>query len=487
MHIRMLRLFVGVLLIQTIMVQPVRADWNYTFIPTFSLGLEYDSNIYNTGSNETDDWNYSGAATFPFRAESPDTSVGLNYRNGYFIYSSEEDADYGNHFVTFDASHALTRRLNLSVTDSYSSTKDSDRVLRSETTEGETGIIGERVRRKSNTVTGVMAYSLSQRATLSLSGVNSFYRYSHDSSYDSSTNGGGFSFDYGLTPKDSLVISGSLRETDYERSDRHLTDNASYGALAPTNVAVGIFLVPVPTFGLGFTNEFDRSDDYSARIGWARQFSSTLEATISVGARWTKDQAEVLSLVSAPGSSVEVPNSSTIPAGNLVRYFDPISGTMDTRVLSDGRIVFNNAALATKDDTERERGLVYNLTISKNFRVSSLTLGLSQDTFQRTALGGTGERQSYTFAYNHRLSDRLSAFFNTLYSKNKEESDIRDDKYQTLRTGTGFRFEVTRHLDSRLSWSHSVQKRDLQNAITGPRIERDLVSLTFTYQWPMER
>jgi len=349
--------------------------------------------------------------------------------------------------------------------------KDSDRFLRAGASETESDIIVEQVRNKSNSVTGSMSYSVSPKAFISLSATHSLFRYSLPAYYDSSGNGGTISYNYSLDAQNTVFTSISANNTNYERSDLELRQSAVYRPIGPD------------FYELLFNSEFDRSINKSAYIGWSHQFSSTLNTSLYIGTRRTEDVTKILALV--PGGGIEVPHS--LPEGSLVQA--AIASSYIYAIAHTGMpIVFPGVTIEPiSDDSQKSSGLIYNLTINKTFESSSLSLSFDQDTYQRSAYGGTSIRRSYSANYNHRLSDRLSAFLNGRYDQNKNESDFLQDKYDTLRVGVGTSYSITRDLSGSLSWNHTIQKRDLQGAVTGPRIERDLVALIFTYQWPLKR
>lgn len=457
-------------------VRNASAEWNYTFIPTLSLGLEYDANIFFTPSNEENDFNYNANVTFPFRAESEATQVGLNYRTSYFQYNSTSNANYGNHYINLDASHQFTRRLGFALRDGFSLTKDSDRILRSGSFEGESGIVVDRVRRKANSATASMSYSLSPKASFSLSATDSFYRYSLPQYYDSSSNGGTVSYNYSLDPRNTVFISASGSRSDYERNERELTENATYRQVGFNLVGFNLF----PVYELLLNNEFEASDNYSAFLGLRHRFSSTLNVTLSGGTRWTKETLRVLTL--APGTdTLTFPNP--LPLGDIIQFTPAGSGTLLTASDGSGFLTLPSLSISTADASMRNSGLVYNVSVDKTFRASSLSLNFSQNTNDRVALGGTTVRQSYRASYTQRLSDLFSAYVNGNYDKNKTDSEFRSDRYKTFRVGAGCRYTITRDLRGALSWNHTEQTRDLQGAFTQPRTSRDLISLVFTYQW----
>ncbi len=449
------------------------ADWNYTFIPAASLNLEYDSNIYFTSRDEKSDFNYHGSVVLPFHATSAASDFAFSYRTSRFQYTSERSANYGNHFLDFSASHTVSPRLHLSLTDRYSITKDSDRILRSGSIEGETGIIAERSKRKSNSITGGIDYALTKRSSLSLSGTNSFYRYSPAERYDTKTNGGNLSYNYVLNPKNTLFTTVSYFNSDYSRDSRQLRENALYAFNGLFNELL-------------FSSEFDRSRNTSAYIGITHRFSPTLETTLYAGTRRTKNTTLVLHLKESPGNSVIISNASP---NSFVQYTLTKSDGSTARPLelsdSTGTLTISDAEIATMNDSEKTSGLVYSLNITKSFSTSSLILGFSQDVTTRTTFGGTTERQGYQASYTYRFSDRLSANFNGRYDKNTQESDIRDDNYKTLRLGIASTFAITRRLSSRLSWDHTKQKRDIEGTVNIRDTDRDLILLTFTYEWPL--
>ncbi|MEK6777186.1 MAG: hypothetical protein AABY87_09930 [bacterium] len=466
-------------MIQTATAFQSHAEWNYTFIPTASLGLEYDNNVYWSQSNEQSDFNYQGTITLPVHATSPATDLNLSYRTTRFEYFSLPENNYGNHYITLNASHNLTQRLRLSLSDSFASMKDSDRLLRSEDSNIASDIIVEKVRNDSNSLTGSMEYSLSPKASISLSATDSLSRYSIPTLYDSSGKQGAFTFNYILDPLNTIFTSISANTSNYERSDLELKQNALYSPLGYNPFSGSL------SFGLFFNSEFDRSENKSAYIGWTHHFSSTLNASLYIGTRKTEDITKNLSLVA--GGGVEVPHD--LPDGSLVYYtIDSIPQPFPAVALTGKLINIPGAAIKpVSEDSQKSSGLIYNLTVDKTFQGSDLSLSFDQSTNQRAAYGGTSVIRSYGAKYNHRLSARLSAFLNGRYSQNKNESDSLQDNYHTLRIGTGFSYSMTRNLSSSLSWNHTVQKRDLQGAVTPPRTERDVVALLFTYKWPLER
>lgn len=449
------------------------AEWNYTFIPTASMNLEYDSNIFYTARDKKNDFNYQGSVVFPFHATSPASDLTFTYRTSRFQYRSVQNANYGNHFLDFSAAHTLSPRLRLSLSDRYSITKDSDRVFRSGSIEGETGIIAERSKRKSNSVTGGINYSLTTRSSLSISGTNSFYRYSNAIQYDSKSNGANLSYNYVLSPKDTLFTTVSYFNSNYSRNTRRLNENALY-------VFNGLFNE------LFFNSEFDRARNTSAYIGVTHHFSPTLDVTFHTGARKTKNTTLTLYLQETPGSSVTITN--TLP-NTLAQYtLTKADGTTAKPFeLSDnsGALTIPDAEIATNDDSEKTSGVVYSLSITKTFSVATLTFSFDQDVISRNTFGGTAERQSYNTSFTYRFSKRISAYFNGGYDKNTQESDIRNDQYKTLRIGLGGNFAITRNLSSRLSWNHTKQKRNIQGAANIDDTNRDLMLLSFTYAWPL--
>lgn len=455
------------------------AEWNYTFIPTASLGLEYDTNVYFNQSDEQSDFNYQGTITLPVHATSPATDLNLSYRTARFEYFSLPENNYGNHYITLNASHRLTQRLSLSLSDSFASMKDSDRLLRSEDSEIASDIIVEKVRNTSNSLTGSMQYFLSPKASISLSATDSLSRYSRSTLYDSSGKEGAFMFNYILDPLNTLFTSISAGTSNYKRSDLELRQNAVY-SFSGFNPFSGSL-----SFDLFFNSEFDRSENKSAYIGLTHHFSSTLNATLYLGTRKTEDITKNLSLVA--GGGVDVPHS--LQNGSLVFYtIDSIPQPFPVVALTGMPINIPGAAIEpVSENSQKSSGLIYNLTVDKAFQASNLSLSFDQSTDQRAAYGGTSVIRSYDASYSHRLSARLSAFLNGRYSQNKNESDFLQDNYHTLRIGTGFNYSMTRDLSTSLSWNHTVQKRDLQGAVTPPKSERDVVALLFTYKWPLER
>jgi hypothetical protein len=468
------RLLFGLIFFFCLVVSLKRADaeWNYTFIPTASLNLEYDSNIYNTTRDKKSDFDYQGSVFLPFHATSTDSDLSLSYRTSRFQYFSEGTANYGNHFFNFQASHTFSPRFRLSMVDAYSITKDSDRVLRSGSIEGETGIIAERSKRKSNRVTGSLSYSLTHRSSLILSGTNAFYRYTRPEQYDSKSNGGTISYNYVLSPTDTLFATASQFNSDYSRSSRQLSENAVFGFN-------GLF------YDLLFFDEFDQSKNTSAYAGLTHRFSSTLTATLYAGARRTKNTILQLHLQQSPGDSVTITNA--LP-NSIVSY--TLNGSTTPQfafVDSTGILTIPDAVIATTGDSTTSSGLVYKLSLTKSFRNSSLTLGFDQDVVTRTTAGGTTERQGYNAVYIYHFSDLLSADLRGRYDKNTQDTGTRNDKYHTLRLGIGANYDITRNLSSRLSWNYTKQKRDITGAINTGSTKRNLVLLSFVYQWPLVR
>lgn len=463
------------LLLQETLAGSARAEWDTTFMPTFSAGMEYDSNIFFTPSREESDLNYQGTLLLPFTASSPDTHLGLSYRTTRFQYLSKTSADYGNHFVNFDVDHSLTPRLKFSLSDAYSTTKDSDRVLRSAAGEGETGILVDRVRRKANSVTGTLSYLLSRRFSINLSGYNMLYRYSLPIYYDTLTNGGNLSLTYVLDPKNTFSLSMGIYNSDYSRNDRQLTENA-------------VFSFGTTFYALGFNSEFTRSRNTTASLGWTHRFSPTLNINFALGARKTRDRTDPLSLIAKTGRTVEIPNSLSLAPGTPVVFSVEGSSLLySTFVTSSGKIILKDVALKTTEDTATNSGLVYTVGLEKTFVSSALSLTFSQDVSARAAFGGTTVRRNVSAHYNDRFSERLSTFYDLRYDRNEYESSLRNDIYKTLRGGIGLRYAMTRNLSSTLSWYHTVQKRELEGAKTSPRTDRDVATLVLTYVWPLVR
>ncbi|NOY52136.1 MAG: hypothetical protein GXP58_00775 [Deltaproteobacteria bacterium] len=453
---------------------PACAEWNYTFIPTASLNLEYDSNIFFTQRDKKNDFNYQGEVTLPFHAVSPKTDLSLSYRSSRFQYKSETQANYGNHFIAFGATHTFSPRFSVSLKDNYSITKDSDRVFRSGSIAGETGIIAERSKRKSNSVTGGVHYSLTKRSSLSLSGTNTFYRYSNDLQYDSKTNGGSITYNYVFTPKNRFFTTVTYFDSDYSRDSRQLSENAVYAGISP-------FLEE-----LLFNSEFDRARNTSAYVGITHHFSPTLETTLYAGARKTKNTTLNLHLQKSLGN-VTIRNAAP---NTFVQYAvtDPVTGATNTyHQPSDakGNLTIPNAEITATNASDRTSGMVYNLSITKTFILSTLTLAFDQDVTSRTTYGGTSVRQGYNVSYTYRFSDRLSAYVNGRFDKNTQESDVRNDQYKTYRLGIGGNFAVTRNFSTRFSWNHTKQKRDLQGTKSIDKTGRDVLLLSFTYAWPL--
>ncbi len=467
------------LLIHAVMVSEAHGDWNTTFIPTAGLGLEYDSNVFFENRNEDSSFSYRGDVSIPFRAETTASTLGLSYRGSYNDYFSFSDVDEFNQFINFDASHDLTRRLRLSFSDGYSIIENADRVLASQSSEGETGIIFRKDDRKANFATASANYSLTQKSSLRLSYTNSFYRFDRPESYDSKSNSGTVSYYYGLNPQNTFFATASARKSDYDRSDRQVTQNAVYTLTGFTLSGTGVYR-------LSFTDEFDESKVYSGSIGWEYDYSPTLSLTLSVGATEVEDTTELVSLVSG-GADIPVPHS--LPVGSLVQYtvFGASPQTQISPAEFNGIVVLQNVAFNTTDDSKKNSGLIYDLNVQKTFSRSSLTMGVSRNTQQRGSQGGTSLRDAVNVHYNYRFSDRLSAFLRGLYTRNRTDEEFFDDEYETYRAGVGADYRITRNLTSSLYWYHTEQTRDLESASTGPRTERDIVSLLFTYEWNLMR
>ncbi|MDX1763602.1 MAG: hypothetical protein R3231_04715 [bacterium] len=450
------------------------ADWNYTFEPKVSVREEYDSNIYFTEENEEDDFNTQVGVIFPFKAKTETTDLSLTYRTSYFKYGSNSDADFGEHFADLRIDHGLTRRLRVSLADAFSITEDSDRVLRSESDVGESGILVDRDKRLGNRVTGTVSYALTPRAALSLSANNAIYRYDFDDLYDSDTNGGSVTFNYTVSAKNSVFTSVSYSKGDYERDDWSLNQNIRYtkDPLSGDDISF-------------FEDEFEESEYYGVYAGWTHHYSPTTTLSVYAGWRKTEDTEQDVLLVAGAGD-VLTPNTSGLIPGTTVT--DLVSGEEGTVFGTSPTVVtFENTQLVTQENTETNRGLVYNLTFNKEFRASRLSLAFSQDASTRSSgLGGTRETQNYTAKYDHRLTSRLSAFVKGRYYKNKSEGDFEDD-YDTWGAGAGLKFAITRNLSSRLTYDYTEQERDRAGSGDTSTIDRNLVLLSFGYTWYVMR
>ncbi len=466
------------MLLQAVTVIPSEADWKRTFTPTVKLSTEYDSNIFNDRDNEVDDFNYQAGLRLPYSAESPTTSIDFFYDFTQFMYSSETDLDNSNHVLSLGATHALSPRLSVSLSDYFSQTEDIDRVFRSESTEGETGILEERDRRRANRVNGTIQYQLTQRSSVSLNAVNNIFDHSREDRYDSTANGGTLTYNYALSPRNTMFVSLTGRNADFDRSDSQLPENATFSLLGTTPSGRLV--------GLGFEDEFDETDYYGAWIGWTRRVSATLEFTAYVGWRSTDEKVQRLFLVPSAGNTI-IPHS--LVAGDTLSYTVggvPASVAVSPADQLSRTITLPNAAIGTVDDSEDDTGLVYNMDITKSFQRGRLTFNFSQDERIRSADGGTSETQTYRARYNHRFSPRLNGFLNASFNINKLESDIGDDEdIDTLRTGAGLRYAVTRNLTGLLSWYHTEEKREFENAFRDFRTDRDVASLGLTYAWPV--
>jgi predicted porin len=187
------------------------------------------------------------------------------------------------------------------------------------------------------------------------------------------------------------------------------------------------------------------------------------------------------------GADIPVPHS--LPVGSLVQYtvFGATPPTQISPAESNGTVTLQNIAFNTTDDSKKNSGFIYDLSIEKTFRVSSLTLGLSRSTQLRGSQGGTSLRDAVNAHYIYRFSDRFDAFLRGLYTRNRTDEEFFDDEYETYRAGVGANYRITRNLRSSLYWYHTEQRRDLGSASTGPRTERDIVSLLFTYEWNLMR
>ncbi len=466
-------IFLFPLLITTVVPGSAGADWNYTFEPMVSLGQEYDSNIYFTERDEEDSFDTQVGVLFPLKAKTEATDLSLTYRTTYFYYSSDSDADFGEHFADLLIDHALTRRLGVSLADFFSITEDADRVLRSDSDVGETGILVDRDKRTGNRVTGTLSYALTPRAAVSLSANNSFYNFDFDEDYDSDTNGGSLTFNYNVSAQNSVFASVSYSDSDYDRDDWTLNQNILYGRDAVTGDIISTF-----------DDEFDESEYYSAYGGWTHHYSPTTTITVYAGWRKTEDREQAVLLVANPGTDVLTPNTSGLLLGTPVT--DVLSGLTGS-VTSATTVTFPGTRLVTNDNTETDRGLVYNLKFDKEFRSSRLSLAFSQDASTRSSgLGGTQQTQNYTANYSHRLSSRLSGFVKGRYYRNEAEDDFEDD-YDTWGAGAGLKFAITRNLSSRLTYDYTKQKTERPGPGDDSTIDRNLVLLSFGYTWHVMR
>jgi hypothetical protein len=475
--------FSACLMLQAVTAARTEADWKWTFTPTVTLSTEYDSNVFNDSDNEVDDFNYQVGLRLPFTAASQATSIDFFYHPSWFDYSSESEADNGNHVVSLRASHALSPRLSVSLSDYFSQTEDVDRILRSESSAGETGVLEDRDRRRANRVSGTLEYQLTRRSFLSLTGSNNIYRHSREDDYDSTANGGTLAYNYALSAKNTIFVSVTGRNTDYDRSDSQLPENATFRPLGP---AVG-----GRSFGLDFDDEFDETDYYGAWLGWTHRVSATVEFTAYVGGRRTDETVQHLVLVPAGGNTI-IPHN--LVAGdelvyNVVGVPPPPPLVVTAADAISGTIALPNTAIGTVDDSEDDTGLVYSLDIAKSFQRGTLSFTFSQDERDRSADGGTTETQTLSTTYNHRFSPRLNAFLNASFYKNKLESDTgdEDEDVDTLRTGAGLRYAITRNLTGLLSWYHTEQKNEFDNSFRDFRTDRDLATLGLTYAWPLVR
>ncbi len=472
--------FAACLLLEAVTAARSEADWNRTFTPTVTLATEYDSNVFNDSDNEVDDFNYQAGLRLPFTAASQATSIDFFYHFTQFMYGSESEADNGNHVASLGVSHALSPRLSVSLSDYFSQTEDVDRILRSESSTGESGILEERDRRRANNVSGTLQYQLTRRSFLSLSGSNNIYDHSQDDLYDSKANGGTLSYNYALSAKNTIFVSVTGRNTDYDRSSSQLPENARFSLIGTTGTSRNV--------ALDFEDEYDETDYYGGWLGWTHRVSATLEFTAYVGGRSTDETVQRLFLVPAAGNTI-IPHGlrendtldytvAGVPAPTYtVSAADAISGT----------ITLPGVTLNTIEDSEDDTGLVYSLDIAKSFQKGTLSFNFSQDERDRSADGGTTETQTYRTAYNHRFSPRLNAFVNASFYKNKLESDTgdEDEDVDTVRTGAGLRYAITRNLTGLLSWYHTEQKNEFENSFRNFRTDRDLATLGLTYAWPV--
>ncbi len=472
--------FAACLLLQAITAARSAADWNRTFTPTVTLATEYDSNIFNDADNEVDDVNYQAGLRLPFTAASPTTSIDFFYDFTQFMYGSESEVDNGNHVLSLGLTHALSPRLSVSLSDYFSQTEDVDRIFRSESSTGETGILEERDRRRANNVSGSLQYQLTRRSAVSLSGSNNVYDHSRVDLYDSTANGGTLSYNYALSAKSTLFVSVTGRNTDYDRNDSQLAENARFSLVGTTPSGREV--------ALGFEEEYDETDYYGAWLGWTHRLSATLEFTAYVGARSTDETVQRLVLIPAAGNTI-IPHS--LVAGDELSYNvvgDPVarSETVTVADQTSRTIALPGVAIGTIDDSEDDTGLVYSLDLAKSFQRGRLSFNFSQDERDRSAFGGTSETRNYRMRYSHRFSARLNGSVNASFYQNKLTSDTgNDEDVDTLRTGAELRYLITRNLTGRLSWYHTEQKREFENSFSNARTDRDLASLGLTYAWPV--
>lgn len=179
------------------------------------------------------------------------------------------------------------------------------------------------------------------------------------------------------------------------------------------------------------------SNTGNVQIGGTRNFSESMSGTLQAGLRNTKS-------ITRGGN----------PTGTLFSSRDPITGQIDTVFVPDGGV--------TQDSSRQNTSVVYSGNIDRKFYNTNIRAGVSR-ALSPSGSGGQTEKDSANLAISRDLTERVSVYLNSNYSKSRgSEGNISNNNRTYYSIQPGVTWQLSREWDAGLNYSYARIKRDYE-------------------------
>lgn len=213
----------------TALLLPVQG-YSYELAPTLSIGLSgsYNDNIYLTNTDRKSDFITSITPGLDLSLKSSRTEIVLGYHPGFNYYASHSDKNNVSHAANAGAILKLSERLTVSVKDTYVKSEQNQDIRTVYA-----GSLSQNIKREVNTLSGDIAYKISDRLTSTLNGSYSDIQTNGSSSStgDLKSYYGGLSLSYMLSQRTTLSANYKHSIFDYKSNSDTTSDDYTAGIM----------------------------------------------------------------------------------------------------------------------------------------------------------------------------------------------------------------------------------------------------------------
>lgn len=360
------------------------------FTPSVEVKKEYTDNLFFSSQNVVEDFITTVSPGVVASRETERYKASLQVRLDALAYADNSELNAIDQSCELGYAYSVSPQLDLDVEAAY--TKDS----RSDRDVDQSGLVLGTNTRENKRFSGNTGYMLNEKTSVSLN--YQYFRsdidddaYSDMYSHNLST---GLTHDLGKYWPNAFAMT-----------------NMGYSRLEYTNA---------------------RLDNYSATVGFKKQFTELYSLRLNVGPRYTRSDFHTIGMKSSEWGV-----------------------KTDTALSHDG---------------EKTKA---SLSFSKD-----LNSGTSEQT-------GTTDKSSVSAAVTHRFADEWVAVFNASYHQNKSDSgslSLAGTDERSINISPGLRYKFTENVHLAASYKYSSIKNDTNNT----RAKRNLLFATIDWQWPLQ-